>query len=141
MVFGLVGFGCMWLGVWFVGFVVGVVGCLYFDETWKLDMIVCCLTFERSDGCLYFFALMLGFCLLSSSAALSKAAIIVGFRFGSSIVVLFRVSVTILKTLGGTTLCDGAGVVHAFDNVLNGWQRRGARVLAHGKEGGRRPFP
>ena len=73
-------------GFWFVGFVVGVVGCLYFDETLKLDIIVCCLTFERSDGCLYFFAFVLGFSWLSCSAALSKAAIIVGFRFGAQMI-------------------------------------------------------
>ena len=73
-------------GFWFVGFVVGVVGCLYFDETLKLDIIVCCLTFERSDGCLYFFAFVLGFSLFCCSAALSKAAIIVGFRFGAQMI-------------------------------------------------------
>ena len=73
-------------GFWFIGFVVGVLGCLYFDETLKLDMIVCCLTFGRPDGCLYFFALMLGFSLLSCSAALSNAAIIVGFRFGAQMI-------------------------------------------------------
>ena len=65
----------------------------------------------------------------------TQCDMIAEFRGGSSTGQLLKVTGKILKTLGETTLCDGAGVVHAFDDVLCCWQRRGARVLAGGKEG------